>query len=147
MSAPLWDTEVMGRHSAPEPDFAPPEADAGAAFVLELSSEPAPSGRHARVATEAAPPVQAEATAAARVGDLAMLRRSVGLRWRCAAAVVLTFLIYTSVLVTLRRTDVYLIWVWIPAIVSGIAVGALLDAVERRARSAGRAQQEPGPPE
>lgn len=65
-------------------------------------------------------------------GDLKLLRQNAALRVRCIGAVVATFLIYTVVLIVIGRTDVYLLWVWIPTVLSGILVGTFLDAAHRR---------------
>lgn len=43
----------------------------------------------------------------------------------------LSFVVYTAVLLGLGRTDVYPIWVWIPIVTSGVLVGALLDRAHR----------------
>jgi hypothetical protein len=51
---------------------------------------------------------------------------------RCAGALVLIFLVFTSVLILMGRTDVYLIWLWIPTVLSGIAIGGFLDRAHRR---------------
>ncbi|MEO8888377.1 MAG: hypothetical protein ABI429_03670, partial [Jatrophihabitantaceae bacterium] len=69
-------------------------------------------------------------------GDLHLLRQSQALRIRCAAAVLVPFVIFTVVLVAIGRTDVYLIWLWIPTVLAGVLVGAFLDGAHRKARSA-----------
>lgn len=63
--------------------------------------------------------------------DLRLLRESSSLRARCAAAVLLPFILYTIVLVVISRVDVYLYWIWIPAILAGILFGAQLDAAHK----------------
>ena len=68
-------------------------------------------------------------------GDLQLLRQSASLRARCAAAVVVPFVLYTIVLVAIKRTDVYLIWFWIPTVVAGVLIGTFLDAAHRKLRS------------
>ena len=78
-----------------------------------------------------AAPVAPRAPSGTRA-DLKLLRQSATLRVRCIGAVVATFLIYTVVLIVLGRTDVYLLWVWIPTVLSGILVGTFLDAAHRR---------------
>lgn len=47
------------------------------------------------------------------------------------------FLLYTIVLAVLSRTDVYLIWVWIPTVTAGVLVGSFLDAAHKHAKSQG----------
>lgn len=149
MVAILWDTGVMGRHSAPETEPEGPEpqtaegvAGPADALVTEAGAERGGYGatdvlvraRHSRPESQEHPelaPVTPAPSPAARSGDLALLRASAGLRWRCVAVVVLAFLVYTAVLVALGRTDVYLIWVWIPTVASGVGVGALLDLAAR----------------
>jgi hypothetical protein len=37
------------------------------------------------------------------------------------------YLLYTVVLVLLARTDVFLLWLWIPTVFAGALVGHLLD--------------------
>lgn len=76
-------------------------------------------------------PARSAAARGAR-GDLQLLRSDAGLLLRCAAGLVLIFLVYTSVLILLGRTDVYLIWLWIPAVLTGVTIGGLLDRAHRR---------------
>lgn len=89
-----------------------------------------------------APAAQAPkpAPAAGTRGDLQLLRSDTRLLLWCAGSVILLFLVYTSVLILLARTDVYLIWLWVPTVLSGMAIGGLLDrahrAVAERDRSA-----------
>jgi hypothetical protein len=64
-------------------------------------------------------------------GDLQLLRSDTGLLLWCVGAVVLIFLVYTSALILLGRTDVYLIWLWVPTVLSGMAIGGLLDRAHR----------------
>jgi hypothetical protein len=61
-----------------------------------------------------------------------LLRESSVLRLRCAAAVVVPFLVYTVLLIVIGRTDVYLIWFWIPTVLAGVLIGAFLDSAHRR---------------
>ena len=68
-------------------------------------------------------------------GDLQLLRQSASLRARCAAAVIVPFALYTIVLVAIKRTDVFLIWFWIPTVLAGVLIGTFLDAAHRRLRS------------
>ena len=100
----------MGRHSAPE-DSAPGDAP---------GYEPT-----------APRPDRAAVLAPGSRGDLQLLRRDPRLRVWCAGAAVLIFLIYTTVIIVLGRSDVYLIWVWIPTVLTGVVVGALLDRTHR----------------
>jgi hypothetical protein len=131
----------MGRHSAPDqetgPDAAVPGAGAEPAAAPVTTPETAPGA-----ASEAAPvpadpagthggrPVGQDLPPGSR-GDLQLLRTRPRLRAACAGAVVVCFAIFTVVLIVLGRSDVYLIWLWIPIVVSGVAIGALLDRAHR----------------
>ncbi|HEU5007032.1 MAG TPA: hypothetical protein VFT67_08680 [Jatrophihabitantaceae bacterium] len=118
---------VLAAHPAPSPQPAP-------------AAQPAPSEASAAVATAAAaggpePATVARAPkpapAAGTRGDLQLLRSDTGLLLWCAGSVVLLFLVYTSVLILLGRTDLYLIWLWVPTVLSGMAIGGLLDRAHR----------------
>ncbi|MDT4892896.1 MAG: hypothetical protein QOE97_1931 [Pseudonocardiales bacterium] len=65
--------------------------------------------------------------------DLHLLRTNSSLRARCAAAVAVPFLLYTLIMVVLAQGRLYLLWVWVPTVLAGILVGALLDQAHRRA--------------
>lgn len=122
----------MGRHSAPDPqkDGAAPvevsETLGPEALGLETPGSGTPGSE---VPGSDAPTGRASSSALApgSRGDLQLLRADGGLRLRCAGAVVLTFLIYTAVLILMGRSDVYVIWLWIPIVVSGVVIGGLLD--------------------
>ncbi|MEP7020238.1 MAG: hypothetical protein ABI808_06275 [Pseudonocardiales bacterium] len=117
----------MGRHSAPEDDE-PSDAPintavdiaAGRHFVTD-EDDPAPTSSPARRET-------------GTHGDLRLLRERPALRARCAAAAIVPFLLYTAVLAVIGRADLYLLWVWIPTVTAGIAVGGFLDAAHRHDR-------------
>lgn len=68
-------------------------------------------------------------------GDLRLLRERPALRARCAAAAIVPFLLYTAVLAVIGRADIYLLWVWIPTVTAGVAVGGFLDAAHRHDRN------------
>jgi hypothetical protein len=89
-------------------------------------------------AAEPAPPAPAPAPAAGTRGDLQLLRSDTRLLLWCVGAVVVLFLVYTSVLIVLGRTDVYLIWLWVPTVLSGITIGGLLDRAHRAVSSPDR---------
>jgi len=150
----------MGRHSAPETDeegleppaqrvpSAPPVAwtrpvplpqPAPSAQPVAAPTQPIPSEASA-VAAPATPGGPEPATvaratkpapAAGTRGDLQLLRSDIGLLLWCVGSVVLLFLVYTSVLILLGRTDLYLIWLWVPTVLSGMAIGGLLDRAHR----------------
>lgn len=64
--------------------------------------------------------------------DLHLLRTQHGLRAQCLAALIVPFLLYSLVLVVISRTDVYLIFLWMPTVIAGATVGHLLDRAHRR---------------
>jgi hypothetical protein len=64
--------------------------------------------------------------------DVRLLRENPSLRARSIAALVLPFILYTIALVVISRLDVYLFWIWIPAILAGVLFGAQLDAAVKR---------------
>jgi hypothetical protein len=64
--------------------------------------------------------------------DLNLLRQHPAVRAQCAAAVLVPFVIYTVVMVVISRTDVYLVWIWLPIVSAGILLGAFLDRAHRR---------------
>lgn len=65
--------------------------------------------------------------------DLRMLRQNGAVRAQALAAVIVSFLLYTVVMVVIGHADVYLQWVWIPIVLSGFLVGLVLDLGHRRA--------------
>jgi hypothetical protein len=112
--------EVSPRDEAPAAELATPSAAATRGEEAESPGD-----------ASGAAPVTPRAPSGTRAA-LKLLRQSANLRVRCIGAVVATFLIYTVVLIVLGRTDVYLLWVWIPTVLSGILVGSFLDAAHRR---------------
>jgi hypothetical protein len=68
--------------------------------------------------------------------DLRLLRENSAVRARCIAAVLVSFLLYTVVMVVLSRADSYLLWLWIPIVVSGFLVGFVLDLAHKAAAKA-----------
>ncbi len=64
--------------------------------------------------------------------DLRLLRENPALRARCAAAVVIPFVLYTVAMIVLGSTAVYLVWVWVPTVLAGVTVGTFLDVAHRR---------------
>lgn len=103
------------------------------AVAQSAPSRPAPGPALDVAQTEA--PTEAPKRERPSRGDLRLLRSSSALRARCAAALVLPFVLYTIVLVVLTRLDAYLLWIWIPAILAGVLFGAQLDAAARAART------------
>jgi hypothetical protein len=137
----------MGRHSARDDDHLVAEvAEVADTAEVDNGSEPMPTigqpGRHARaedgvaVATFTDPATAAPEPPARRSGtraDLRLLREQTPLRARCAAAIVVPFVIYALALMIIGRTDVFLLWIWIPMVTAGVLFGGFLDAAHRRA--------------
>ena len=115
----------MGRHSAAEDEQEQEPATAVATVGV------APGRHHSAQEDETGPMPRTESGTHA---DLTLLREDPAVRARCAAAVIVPFLLYTVVLVVLGRAGVYLVWVWVPIVLAGVSVGAFLDAAHRRAR-------------
>jgi hypothetical protein len=146
----------MGRHSAPETDeedfepttqrlpSPPPTWTRPLPLVQPSASAEAETSEAATAVTapaapgKSAPAPPAPAPAAGTRGDLQLLRSDTRLLLWCAGAVVVLLLVYTSVLIVLGRTDVYLIWLWVPTVLSGITIGGLLDRAHRAVASPDR---------
>jgi len=130
-----------------------PAADRSADTAVEVPAAGAGAGRHAQTEaaqtddaqTDDAQPDDAQPDDAAAVvaepaarstgtrTDLRMLREQPALRARCVAAIVVPFLAYALVLLVIGRTDVFLLWIWIPMVAAGVLFGSFLDAAHRRA--------------
>lgn len=131
----------MGRHTARDDEDDHPVADAAEVDNVSESMPTIGRGRHARADDDVAvatvtDPVAVSAPAARRSGtraDLRLLREQTALRARCAAAIVVPFVIYALVLVVIGRTGVFLLWIWIPMVTAGVLFGGFLDAAHRRA--------------
>jgi hypothetical protein len=102
----------MGRHSAPD----------GEEVAGEPSAEPLVERPDAR------------ASESGTATDLRMLRENPAVRARCIAAAVVPFLLYSVVMIVLGRAGAFLLWVWIPIVVAGVLVGAMLDLGQRHPR-------------
>ena len=120
----------MGRHSASD--------DAGAGSPAESpraraerggapAAEPGPESKGP--AFEASKPRRESAVRA----DLRLLRTDRWLSIRCAVALVVPFVALLVVLLQLGRAGSFFIWLWIPAILAGVAGGGLLDRAHRKA--------------
>jgi hypothetical protein len=125
------DPEVVER----VPDAAPRNVVDADVVEDDLHTEPVAAIAPPRPAPE--PEADAAGSGAAkreRAGraDLRLLRESSSLRARAIAGLVLPFILYTIVLVVISRVDVYLFWIWIPAILAGVLFGAQLDAAAKR---------------
>jgi hypothetical protein len=66
--------------------------------------------------------------------DAALIRHHSDVRARCAAGVVVPFVLYVVVLVAVGsfRISTFLLWIWIPLVTAGVLVGQFLDAGHRR---------------
>jgi hypothetical protein len=133
--ADLLDTDVIDPELVERVADAPPYNVVDAEVVedeirTEAAAEVAPPrpAPHPDVAPAPAPKRERAGRA-----DLRLLRENPALRARCVAAVVLPFVLYTIVLVVISRMDVYLFWIWIPAILAGVLFGAQLDVAAKRA--------------
>jgi hypothetical protein len=117
------------------PDAAPRNVVDADVVEDDLHTEPvapvAPVGPTQAPEAEAAPAAAPKREHGGRA-DLRLLRESSSLRARAIAGLVLPFILYTIVLVVISRLDVYLFWIWIPAILAGVLFGAQLDAAARR---------------
>jgi hypothetical protein len=135
----VWETFAMGRHSAPDDDEDVVQTES-AGDVL-VAAEPT-RGRHAAPDEDgdsAGDAVDTVATLPRRQPntDLHLLREDPALRARCAAALIVPFLLYTVALLVIGHTDAYLIWLWIPAVSAGVLAGSFIDlAVRRKHREA-----------
>jgi hypothetical protein len=161
-TAGLWHTLVMGRHSAPRDEDVNEPADAGLTLVTGDADEA--RGRHTRdeatavdTATDVIDEPPAEATAPTgpivpvnaapdeapakkesnTQADLRMLREDPVVRWLVLAAVLVSFALYTVVMLAFGRLSDYAYWVWIPVVLSGVLVGAVLDWAHHRAKRVG----------
>jgi|KBSSwiStaDraftv2_1062776.scaffolds.fasta_scaffold30443_7 hypothetical protein len=112
----------MGRHSAPDEEE---QLEAAATDPLPVPSQHTSPLGPLPLAAPAAPLSSSRS-------DLRLLRLHPSLRARCLAALIVPFLLYTLVLVIISRTDVYLIWLWIPTVLAGALVGHLLDRAHKR---------------
>ena len=107
----------MGRHSAPDDD-----EDVESA----TGAETAPAH-----ATDTQTPPPAEKRESGGTADLRLLRENPNLRARCAAAVIVPFVIYTLVMIVIGRVGLYLLWVWVPTVLAGVLVGMFLDRAHK----------------
>ncbi len=76
--------------------------------------------------------------------DFALVRSNRALRARCAAAALAPFVVYVVVLLIVgAQPRTYLLFIFIPLITAGLAVGALLDAAHRRRGASEAGQDQP----
>jgi len=127
-------TLPRGRHSqADEDDTATVElATIDIAPPPPVTDKPSKADKSAEQAEAKAQRKQAKGESSTRA-DLRMLRQNGAVRAQALAAVIVSFLLYTIVMVVLGRTGVYLQWLWIPIVLAGFLVGLVLDLGHRRA--------------
>lgn len=132
----------MGRHSAPD-DVADEAVVSAAetAILPTVFTELNESAGDTRVAeiSPAAPAAEAKPVSPTRA-DVNLLRAAPGLRAQALAGVVVPYLLYTVIMVLLARTDVYLIWLWIPTVLAGALVGHMLDRAHAASAKSGQAE-------
>ncbi len=109
-STPTQPTPTRGRHAVPDDDD---DTLAGNA------PDAARKARHKGSGTR---------------GDLRLMRQDHALLARCVASVIVPFVLYTLALLVAGRLSAYLLWLWIPAILAGVLLGAFLDSAHRRAQ-------------
>jgi len=66
------------------------------------------------------------------VSDLHLLRAHPDVRNRCLAALIVPFVLYTAVLLSVGDLHTYLVWIFAPTITAGVLFGALLDRGHKR---------------
>jgi hypothetical protein len=139
VDADVVDTDVI------DPELVEPVADAEPRNVVdaEIVEDDAPARVAAAIEAPRPAPAPTPAPKAERPGrgDLRLLRENPSLRARAVAALVLPFILYTVVLVVISRLDVYLFWIWIPAILAGVLFGAQLDVAAKRAAASAAAKE------
>jgi hypothetical protein len=66
--------------------------------------------------------------------DLRLLRTDAALRNRVIAAVIVPFVLYCVVLLSIGRLNAFAVWVWLPMITAGVTGGLLLDGAHKKNR-------------
>lgn len=114
-----------------EPDTTADKAAAKAAKQAEREAQKAAKQSDKQAAKAAR---KAERGESGTRADLRLLREQPAVRAQVIGAVIVSFLIYTVVMLVLGHTDKYLIWLWVPIVACGVLVGLVLDLAHRRAR-------------
>ena len=122
----------MGRHSVPDDD-APDDVLASSGVASAPSAGVPAAGPAEPVAAGARGGSPEPPALRGSHADLALLRTDSALRARCIAAAAAPFVLYTVGLFVVGRTGIYLLWVWVPIVLAGIGVGAMLDIGHRAA--------------
>jgi hypothetical protein len=129
----------MGRHSAPDDDEPDGESPADAELADRHDQQEVVVDDETAVVETAAVGNPAAAPAPARESatqaDLRLLREQPALRARCAAGLLVPFVIFALVVALIGVSD-FLVWVWIPAVAAGILVGSFIDAAHKAGRDA-----------
>jgi hypothetical protein len=114
------------------PVEAPPEAHTA---QIPPIVDPEPAGPEAATPADA-PASTAPATTGSRASssDLALIRAHGDVRARCAAGLLVPFVLYIAVLLLIGRFTVttFLLWIWIPLISAGVLIGLFLDSGHKR---------------
>jgi hypothetical protein len=153
LEADFDDTHVTDVLVPPDPDtdvVAPEEAPAKPSRADRRAAKARAKADAAAGAAPAAPPKPAKPAKPTKrrdgetdtQADLRVLRENSAVRARSLAAVLVSFLLYTVVMIVIGRTEVYLLWIWIPIVVAGVLVGVVLDLAHREPKGAER----PPPP-
>lgn len=147
---PVGEAPPRGRHARGDDEV---EADSTAAAPTVQLTKPAKQRKPPKPAKEPKPPKPAKAPKPAKEpkppkpakepkpagekkpsgtrADLRLLRENRLVRACCLGVVVLAFLGYTVVMLALGKSGSYLFWLWIPIVLSGVLVGAVLDLAYR----------------
>jgi hypothetical protein len=131
----LEPTELPGPVEPPEPAELPVPPGAPEPVVPSRPDKPSKADKAAAKAEKAAARAaakQAKGESGTRA-DLRMLRHNGAVRAQAIGAVIVSFLLYTVVLLVIGKTHDYLQWLFVPIVVAGIAVGLVLDLAHRRA--------------
>lgn len=117
------------------------EDDAGAEApqqTVEAPDDAAEAPADVPATSEAAPEPPAKTKkpkgAQSTRSDLALIRTHADVRARCAAGLLVPFVLYVAALVVIGPLSLvrFLLWIWIPLITAGVLVGLFLDVGHRR---------------
>jgi hypothetical protein len=122
----------VGRHSAPDDDDEVVGYAAAGSPAL-VAARPAPGMHGAPQQGQHGQPGQLNGAVPQRsaAADLALLRSSPALRARCIAAVVVPVGIFIALMIVMGQGRDFLLWLWVPTVVSGMLVGLFLDLAHR----------------
>jgi hypothetical protein len=124
----------------------PPAEEPSPSWAHRLAAKRAEKAARKQQATVAAPtsriqlaepdtaPAEPVRTESDTQADLRLLRESNAVRAQCLAALVVSFALYTVVLLVISHLGSYLFWIWVPIVLAGVLVGAVLDTAHKRER-------------